>query len=72
MLRKHGPKRKTDRPSVGAAGIILRGVLSELSGRLSEATFFQRVAVRPEAQPEFDLENAHYGLFQGIGEVDFA
>jgi len=22
--------------------------------------------------PELDLENAHYGLFQGIGDIDFA
>jgi hypothetical protein len=22
--------------------------------------------------PEFDLENAHYGLLQGIGTIDFA
>jgi hypothetical protein len=22
--------------------------------------------------PEFDLENAHYGLFPGIGEIKFA
>ena len=30
------------------------------------------VDIRYLASPEFDLENAHYGLFQGIGEVDFA
>ena len=28
--------------------------------------------VQAHVFPEFDLENAHYGLFQGIGEVDFA
>jgi len=26
----------------------------------------------PLYRPEFDLENAHYGLFPGIGDVDLA
>jgi hypothetical protein len=39
---------------------LLRGLASLLRGD------------RTGSFPEFDLENAHYGLFQGIGEVDFA
>jgi hypothetical protein len=58
--------RVEDMPAVG--GEV--GLLAERNPKIREAACSQ--AVRLTEIPEFDLEDAHYGLFQGIGEVDFA
>jgi hypothetical protein len=59
-----------------AAAVFMQEFSRELSKPIirdgAEQIDYVPSQIVAEYFPEFDLENAHYGLFQGIGEVDFA
>jgi hypothetical protein len=78
MLRKHGPKRKTDHPAVGAAALIFNTHWRRLSApwaerskelveRLSGETFSQRVSVRqsPNAHPAIRVGARRLAQYNG-------
>jgi len=67
-----GPELLDDDEAAATASYLEWCMFKQPDVSVFNLPLYYQLRQRPYHQPEFDLENAHYDLFEGLGSVDFA